>query len=143
MHTNLPTYLQHNIVESTRHGIVFENGSSITISVDNGDNFDLLIYDEFAFTPTKKADLFVDVMLQNQLAGTGKCIIISTPSDTKHKFYELYSDAITGTNNFNPIKINWDDIPGRDQKFKERMAKCIGAEAWKQEYECEFVDLVD
>jgi hypothetical protein len=143
MHTNLPTYLQHNIVESTKDTIVFENGSSITISVNLGNSFDLLIYDEFAYAPTEKADWFVDVMLPIQLAGMCKCIIMSTPSGTKHKFYKLYSDAINGSNNFNPIKINWDDIPGRDQKFKERMAKCIDAEAWKQEYECEFVDLVD
>jgi hypothetical protein len=143
MHTNLPTYLQHNIVESTKDTIVFESGSSITISVDHGNSFDLLIYDDFAHARTEKADWFVDVMLPIQLAGMGKCIIMSTPSGTKHKFYKLYSDAINGSNNFNPIKVTWDDIPGRDQKFKEWMLAHIGQNAWKQQYECEFVDLVD
>ena len=41
---------------------------------------------------------------------TAKLIIMSTPRGT-NKFYEVWQKAVKGTNNFNPIRVDWWEVP--------------------------------
>ena len=66
-----------------------------------------------------------------------KIIIISTPNGM-NQFYQIYSKAQLGKNDFTPYKIDWRDIPRSDppEVFKERQIETIGNLGFEQEYAC-------
>ena len=49
---------------------------------------------------------------------TSKLIFTSTPKGLNH-FYEYVEGARKGINGFKLIEVKWDDVPGRDEKWKE------------------------
>lgn len=74
-------------------------------------------------------------------AKTSKIIIASTPNGKGNLFHTLYSGAEKGENGFNPLKIEWDEIPGRDEKWKAEQIKALGSlEAFLQEFGNTFLD---
>lgn len=40
---------------------------------------------------------------------------------------------------FVPIRVKWDEPPGRDEEFKQNEIATLGELKWRQEYECEFL----
>ena len=57
-----------------------------------------------------------------------------------NKFWELYKGAIEGDNEFNPIRVEWWQIPGRDEEWKKREIAALGSEEdFNQEYGCQFL----
>jgi hypothetical protein len=68
-----------------------------------------------------------------------KVIMASTPRDTSGLFYKLYSQSIKGENNWVSMKVLWNEVPGRTEKWaKETMSSLGDASIWRREYECEF-----
>ena len=65
-------------------------------------------------------------------------VCFQTPNGL-NSFYNLWTDAVAGRNNFVPIKIDWTKVPGRDEKFKQQMISMLGMIGWRQEYECAFL----
>jgi len=56
------------------------------------------------------------------------------------KFYELYQGAVTGENSFNPIRVDWWQVPGRDEDWKNREIANLGSvELFNQEYGNQFL----
>ena len=58
-----------------------------------------------------------------------KILLVSTPQGVGNKFYEIYSQA---EQNLNPPwkaeRIDWWEVPGRDQAWKETMIAALGSE---------------
>ncbi len=70
-----------------------------------------------------------------------KMFAISTPNGKNNKFYHLYDDAVKGLNGWHPEKVNWDEVPGRDEKWKELTMRTMGSlKSFRQEYENYFDD---
>lgn len=68
-----------------------------------------------------------------------KVIMASTPRDTSGLFYKLYDGSIKQNNNWASMKIKWDEVPGRDEKWKrETMASLENPNLWRREFEVEF-----
>lgn len=68
-----------------------------------------------------------------------KVIMASTPKDTTGLFYKLYIGSVKKTNNWSHMKVTWDQVPGRDEKWKrETMNSLNDDNAWKREFECSF-----
>ena len=64
-----------------------------------------------------------------------RLFISSTPNGTNH-FYDLFTDAEEGKNEFNPIRIAWNDVEGRDEHWKNLEIRNLGGEEYfRQEYE--------
>lgn len=57
-----------------------------------------------------------------------------------NKFYEIYKDAIEGNNEFNPIRVDWWQVPGRDEAWRKREIANLGSEEdFNQEYGNQFL----
>jgi hypothetical protein len=58
-----------------------------------------------------------------------------TPNGLNH-YYDIWKSAVDGENNYYPIKINWWEVPGRDEEFKRKTIADLpdGIQGWNQEY---------
>ena len=70
---------------------------------------------------------------------TGGRMFITSSGLGAGLFKKIYEDALKGENNFNPIKITWQDVPSLSKDYKKEMIEMIGEDAWEAEYECEFI----
>ena len=68
-----------------------------------------------------------------------KIIIASTPKDTSGLLYKLYSGSVKGENNWVNMKVLWNDVPDRDEKWKRDTMAALGdVSAFRREFEVEF-----
>jgi len=150
----LPLFLQQGIEKDgwNASSLILENGSKIvaasTASTSiRGQSVSLLFLDEFAFVPDHAADDFMASVYPTIASGkTSKIIMVSTPRGMNH-FYRIWKKALEGKddptgqrgNNFYPIKINWYEVPGRDQNFKKTIIRDFGIVKWNSEFAAKFV----
>jgi hypothetical protein len=143
----LPIYLKPPIKSWRKDGFILGNDSAITISTTStsgprGTTSNLLIIDEMAHCPNdlmkelwKSAIPIISSMKKSQI------VVISTPNGKDNKFYELYEDAQKPNSGWNLEVVNWWDVPGRDDKWKEDTISLMGSkEDFDQEYGNKFHD---
>lgn len=114
---------------------------AITTTTDSGvgSAISLLIIDEAAIIPATKApELWKSIY--PTVEGGGDVIILSTPRDVGHWYYEMWVGAVSGDNGFTPIMLGWEVHPDRDEawarkKIKENKGK---KEFFAREYACKF-----
>jgi hypothetical protein len=144
---NLPLWLQQGIEDDgwNKTTIILSNSSKVIAagtSLDSisGFTISLLYIDEFAKIPSHVADEFISSTYPVISSGkTSKIIIVSTPFGGMNHFYDFWRRAVDGKSSFYPISIRWNDIPGRDDKWRKKTIADIGEERFKQEYECKFL----
>ena len=143
MYNNLPTWLKVPLgLSSLRDTIEFMNGSvissaAVSATTGRGRTVSLLYCDNFGNLTQNTAEPFW-ASIYPSIASFSK-IIISSGACEQHKLYShLWHDALDGLNEFQPIKIEWDEWPSRDEIFKDMQIKNIGIDAWRREYECIF-----
>jgi hypothetical protein len=137
----LPIYLKPNIKSWRKDGFNLGNDSAITISTTSssgprGVTSNLLIIDEMAHCPNdlmkelwKSAIPIISSMKKSQI------IVISTPNGVDNKFYELVEDSKKEDSMWNLERVDWWDVPGRDEEWKKREIALIGSkEEFEQEY---------
>jgi hypothetical protein len=57
-----------------------------------------------------------------------------------NKFYEIYQLALEGKNSFNPIRVDWWQVPGRDEAWRQTEIANLGSEElFNQEYGNQFL----
>ena len=141
---HLPKFLQQGIVEWNKGNLELENGSKIIASSTSssairGYSFSLLFLDEFAFVQRTIADAFIKSVYPTISSGKDtKIIMVSTPNGY-NLFYKFWNDAVEGNNQFKTFKIHWSSIPDRDQEWRKKIISDIGEEAFRQEYEADFL----
>jgi len=141
---HLPKWLQQGIIVWNKGNIELENGSKIVASATSssairGGSYNLIFLDEFAFVSNNIAtNFFASVYPTISSGKTTKVFIVSTPNGLNH-FYKLWSDSVDKKNGYTPIEVGWDEIPGRDQKWKEQTISNTSEEQFRQEFECEFI----
>jgi hypothetical protein len=141
---HLPGFLQQGVLVWNKGNIELENGSKIiaastSSSAIRGGSFNMLLLDEFAFVPQNIADEFISSVYPTISSGnTTKVITVSTPNGLNH-FYKMWSDAKEKRNNYVPLEVHWQDVPGRSNKWKEETIRNIGKDRWNQEFECQFL----
>ena len=70
-----------------------------------------------------------------------KIFMVSTPNGVLNKFYDIYSDAEKGKNNWKSERIDWQEVPGRNEKWKAEMIATLGSEeSFNQEFGNQFLD---
>ena len=117
---SLPKWLMlPEIVENNKQKIRFSHGSEIKAvptSEDAGrsEALSLLIVDEAAFV--RNFDTIWTGIYPTISTG-GRVIILSTPNGAGGQYYQLYTQAEAGLNEFNAIKIPWDAHPDRDEEW--------------------------
>ena len=140
----LPKFLQQGIMEWNKGSLELENGSKILASSTSssairGFSFSAVLLDEFAFVQRNIADEFIRSVYPTISSGVDtKIIMVSTPNGF-NMFYKFWNDAVNGTNEFKPFTIHWSSVPDRDEKWKTEIINNVGADAFRQEYDAEFL----
>jgi hypothetical protein len=138
---NLPPWLVlPQVVADNKQFVEFSHGSSIKAvptSDDAGrsESLSLLIVDEAAFVRNFD-ELWTG--LYPTLSTGGRAIILSTPNGVGGQYYKLYKEAESGVNEFNPIKLNWDVHPERDQSWFDKETRNMSSRQVAQELLCDF-----
>jgi len=151
MYKEMPFFLKLGIEEWNKGEIYFDNETIIcaeaTTSAGNrGDTTSLVYLDECAVIPSNLWDEFYTAIYPSLSANKkAKIIMTSTPVGYNH-FYQFWNSAENGNSNYTPVRVKWDEVPGRDDAFRERAIadlgqgdKLKGLRKWNQEYECKFV----
>ncbi len=50
-------------------------------------------------------------------------------------FYKIWTDAVAGKNGYKPVRVRWNQVPGRDEKYKEEYIMKTDQRQWSQEME--------
>lgn len=137
----LPNYLKPGAVEYGKTSMTLGNGSSIGISTTSSDagrgsSVNCLILDELAFIDNHLVEEFWrSVYPIISSSKKSKIFIASTPNGTGNLFHELYSGATEGKNDWKAERVDWWEVPGRDDEWKEKTIRSLGStEAFEQEF---------
>ena len=63
----------------------------------------------------------------------------NTPLGMGNFYHSTWSDAVSGLNGFNPIRLHWDLHPERDMAWYEQMSKMLGPKRTAQEIDGDFL----
>jgi hypothetical protein len=141
MHKSLPVWLRGRLTTENKLSLQFSNGSqikAIASSKDAGrsEALSLLILDECAFIDN--ADI-IWTAASSTLSTGGKAILISTPNGVGNFFHKMWLQAEEGSNNFNPILLDWRVHPDRDQAWRDRQTEILGEAQAAQEHDASFI----
>lgn len=137
----LPMWLQQGLRKFNNSEILMENGTRIfaaasSSSAIRGKTVDLMLVDEFAHLDNNIADSFMKSVFPTQASRPDSMLLlISTPKGLNH-FYEIWQKAKTGESDFVPAKVQWWEIDGRDEAWKNRQIKEFGQVFFAQEFAC-------
>ena len=141
----LPFFLKPGIIVYNVMTMKFDNGCRImakttTKTSSIGYTIHMLYMDEFAhINPNFINSFFKSVYPTISSSEISRVIITSTPNGM-NKFWEIYKGAVDGETEFNPIRVEWWQVPGRDEEWKKREIATLGSEEdFNQEYGCQFL----
>lgn len=119
---NLPFFLQPGCRALNKGSVEFSNNSKMVAAATSGASIrglsvNLLYLDEFAFI--KNANIFYTATYPVITSGkTTRVIITSTANGVGNVFHRLWVGAVTGASEYRPFRVDWWDVPGRDEKWK-------------------------
>ncbi len=141
----LPWFLKPGIVVNNVMSLKFDNGcraiaKTTTKTSAIGFTIHFLYMDEFAHIhPNFIESFFRSTYPTVSSSKVSRIIITSTPNGM-NKFYEIYQGAVTSENSFNPIRVDWWQVPGRDENWKKQEIANLGSEElFNQEYGNQFL----
>lgn len=140
----LPNWLKPGVKEYGKQSMELANGSKLGISTTTGtaargQSCNVLILDELAFIePHVAEDFFRSVFPVISSSKKSKVFIASTPNGEGNLFYKLCQDAQKGENGWAYEEIYWDEIPNRDEIWKNNQISTLGMDGFLQEYCCHF-----
>ena len=136
----LPFFLKPGTVSFGKTGATFDNNvrifsQSTTKTAAIGFTIHLLYADEFAHIPnTLIRDFYRSVYPTLSSSKISKIIISSTPNGM-NLFYEIYAKALQHKNNYAAIRVDWWEVPGRDEQWRDTEIANLGSiELFNQEY---------
>lgn len=135
---NLPFYLQPGTKALNKGSIEFGNNSRIITAATSGNSIrglsiNLLYLDEFAFV--ERASEFYTSTYPVVSAGKDtKVIITSTANGIGNMFYKIWEGAEQRVNEYHSFRVDWWDVPGRDEKWKEETINNTSQLQFDQEF---------
>lgn len=142
----IPNWMKPGIVEWNKQSITFDNGVKIEAeatsdSTGRSGTNDIICLDEFSFVrPSIQESFWESVVPTISSKGKAKLFVVSTPNGVGDKYHEIWKEATSGSDTvWIAHKINWWEVPGRDEAWKQRELKRLGSqEAFDKEYGCIF-----
>tara|TARA_R110001606_G_scaffold386055_2_gene549864 strand:+ start:4382 stop:5977 length:1596 start_codon:yes stop_codon:yes gene_type:complete len=119
---NLPFFLQPGCKALNKGSVEFSNNSKIVAAATSsssirGLSVNLLFLDEFAFV--ENATQFYTSTYPVVSSGQEtKVIITSTANGIGNMFCGLWEAALKKKNEYSPFRVDWWDVPGRDESWK-------------------------
>jgi len=142
---HLPFFLKPGVTNNGATGMKFDNGvrlfsQATTKTAAIGFTIHLLYADEFAHIPQNYLTSFYRSIYPTLSSSEISRIIISSTPNGMNLFYDIYSNAVEGKNEYKPIRIDWWQVPGKDEKWKKREIANLGSEElFNQEYGNQFL----
>lgn len=140
----LPYWMQVGVVEFQKTSFTLENGSQAFSAATTpeglrGISAQAILLDEFAFCRRSIADEFFASMYPTvSAAKDSKIIVVSTPNGMNH-FHEMWQKAEKKKSDFKTFRVDWWEVPGRDEEWKEETIKNIGQIKFNQEFGNSFI----
>ena len=119
---NLPFFLQPGCKSLNKGSMEFSNNSRIIAANTGGSSIrgmsvSLLYLDEFAFVE-RAAEFYTSTYPVISSGKDTKVIITSTANGIGNQFHTVWEGAMQGTNDYKPFRVDWWDVPGRDEAWK-------------------------
>lgn len=141
----LPWFLKPGMVVNNVMTMKFDNGcraigKTTTKTSAIGFTIHFLYMDEFAHINTNFIESFFRSTYPTVSSSAVSRIIITSTPNGMNKFYEIYQSAINGENSFNPVRVDWWQVPGRDEMWRKQETANLGSEElFNQEYGNQFL----
>lgn len=147
MYKHLPEHIKLEVVNGRRGEfgtateMEFSNGSiisSVPTTEDAGrsEAVSLLVIDEAAIV--RWANQIWAASFPTLSTG-GSSIVNSTPYGVGNWYHQQWVDALSGGNDFNPIRLRWNMHPERDMNWYIQMAESLGPRRTAQEIDGDFL----
>ena len=135
---NLPYFLQPGCKALNKGSIEFSNNSKIIASATSGSSIrglsiNLLFLDEFAFVEND-AQFYTSTYPVVSAGKDTQIIITSTANGVGNVYHKLWEGAVQKTNEFTPFRVDWWDVPGRDEKWKQETINNTSELQFEQEF---------
>ena len=135
---NLPFFLQPGCKALNKGSIEFSNNSKIMAAATSGSSIrglsiNLLFLDEFAFVEND-AQFYTSTYPVVSAGKDTQIIVTSTANGIGNVYHKLWEGAVTKTNEFKPFRVDWWDVPGRDDKWKEETISNTSELQFEQEF---------
>ena len=141
---NLPKWLQQGVVAWNKTNIELENGSQIIASSTassaiRGYSINFLYLDEFAFVPRNIQDDFFTSVYPTIISGTNTKVVITSTPNGFDLFYKIWTNSVEKRNEYANYSVNWWDVPGRDDDWRDKTIANTSEDQFRQEFEAEFI----
>ena len=135
---NLPFFLQPGCKALNKGSIEFSNNSKIIASATSGNSIrglsiNLLFLDEFAFIEND-GQFYTSTYPVVSSGKDTQIIITSTANGVGNVFHKLWEGAVTETNEYKSFRVDWWDVPGRDDQWKETTVANTSELQFQQEF---------
>ena len=135
---NIPFFLQPGCRALNKRSIEFSNRSKIICAATSGSSIrglsvNLLFLDEFAFVENA-TEFYTSTYPVVSSGKTSRVIITSTANGIGNQFHKIWTGAMQGVNEFKPFRVDWWDVPGRDEKWKEQTIANTSELQFQQEF---------
>jgi len=140
----LPFFLKPGIITAGSGGMRLDNGCMLTSQATTktaqiGFTIHVLYADEFAHIQKFIAeDFWRSVYPTLASSEISQCIISSTPNGDDNVFFDIWDKSQRGQNSFMSIRVDWWEVPGHDEAWKQKMIGDFGEENFAQEFGLDF-----
>jgi len=135
---NLPFFLQPGCKTLNKGSIEFSNNSRIIAAATSGSSIrgmsvNLLFLDEFAFVENA-GEFYTSTYPVVSSGKTSRVIITSTANGIGNIYHKLWEGAVQGTNEYKSFRVDWWDVPGRDEEWKRQTVSNTSELQFDQEF---------
>ena len=135
---NIPFFLQPGSKALNKGSLEFSNNSRIIAAATSGSSIrgmsvNLLYLDEFAFVE-RAAEFYTSTYPVVSSGTETKVIITSTANGIGNQFHKIWEGAVQGVNEFKSFRVDWWDVPGRDEKWKKQTVANTSQLQFDQEF---------
>ena len=119
---NIPFFLQPGTKALNKGSLEFSNNSRVLAAATSGSSIrglsvSLLYLDEFAFVE-RAAEFYTSTYPVISSGSDTKIIVTSTANGIGNTFHKIWEGAVQGVNQFKSFRVDWWDVPGRDEEWK-------------------------
>lgn len=135
---NLPFFLQPGCKALNKGSIEFSNNSRIIAAATSGSSIrgmsvNLLFLDEFAFVE-RASEFYTSTYPVISAGKDTKVIITSTANGIGNTFHKIWEGSVQGVNEFENFRVDWWDVPGRDEEWQKQTIANTSTLQFDQEF---------
>ena len=143
---NVPFFMKPGVLKNDVFNMKFDNGcrliaQSTTKKAGIGFTIHLLFLDEFAHIHANFVESFFENVYPTLSSSQVSRIIITSTPNGLNKFYEIYNRAYLELNEFKAFRVDWWQVPGRDDVWMKKEIADLGTEeAFNRQYGNSFIE---